>query len=153
MENLEVCFPSALGSEWGRHKEDEEGRSAIEGEREKAPQIRSHQLTRLISCCRASTEVRHGDFLPTNMVWALHPSRSSPLHLNFGSREGVEELDTYLSKKHDQLLAKLFQPNTYKKKSSLAIVDGFSVEITKEQAATLRSAKEVRVVEKNQELP
>ncbi|RWW64396.1 hypothetical protein BHE74_00028368 [Ensete ventricosum] len=146
MENLEVCFPSALGSEWGRHnttagvlwnlssdKEDEEGRSAIEGEREKAPQIRSHQLTRLISCCRASTEVRHGDFLPTNMVWALHPSRSSPLHLNFGSREGVEELDTYLSKKHDQLLAKLFQPNTYKKKSSLAIVDGFSVEITKEQ--------------------
>ncbi|CAD5188389.1 uncharacterized protein LOC135678790 isoform X1 [Musa acuminata AAA Group] len=68
------------------------------------------------------------------------------------SKEGVEELDTYLSKKHDRLLEKLFQPNTYKKKSSLAIVDGFSVEITKEQAATLRSAKEVRVVEKNQEL-
>ena len=49
------------------------------------------------------------------------------------SKEGVEELDTYLSKKHDRLLEKLFQPNTYKKKSSLAIVDGFSVEITKEQ--------------------
>ncbi|KAJ8505738.1 hypothetical protein OPV22_006624 [Ensete ventricosum] len=68
------------------------------------------------------------------------------------SKEGVEELDTYLSHKHDQLLAKLLPPYSYRKKSSLAIVDGFSVEITKEQAAILRSAKEVRVVEKNQEI-
>ncbi|RRT55124.1 hypothetical protein B296_00035971 [Ensete ventricosum] len=49
------------------------------------------------------------------------------------SKEGVEELDTYLSHKHDQLLAKLLPPYSYRKKSSLAIVDGFSVEITKEQ--------------------
>ncbi|XP_038985613.1 uncharacterized protein LOC103702955 isoform X2 [Phoenix dactylifera] len=62
------------------------------------------------------------------------------------------ELDAYLSNKHDQLLAKLLRPNSYKKKSSLAIVDGFAVEITENQAAILRSAKEVRVVEKNQEL-
>lgn len=33
--------------------------------------------------------VRHGDLLPTNMVWALHPWRSSPLHLNFGSVENI----------------------------------------------------------------
>ncbi|XP_042425026.1 uncharacterized protein LOC122012530 [Zingiber officinale] len=68
------------------------------------------------------------------------------------SKEGMEELDTYLSNKHDQLLAKLLPPNSYRKKSSLAIVDGFSVEITKQQAVILRSAKEVRVVEKNQEI-
>ncbi|WOL08284.1 hypothetical protein Cni_G17037 [Canna indica] len=68
------------------------------------------------------------------------------------SMEGKEKLDAYLSNKHDQLLEKLLEPNTYKKKSSLAIVDGFSVEITPEQATTVRSAKEVRVVEKNQEL-
>ncbi|THU45623.1 hypothetical protein C4D60_Mb02t19930 [Musa balbisiana] len=68
------------------------------------------------------------------------------------SKEGMKELDTYLSSKHDQLLAKFLPLSTYKKKSSLAIVDGFSVETTKEQAAILRSAKEVRVVEKNQEL-
>ncbi|XP_072999227.1 uncharacterized protein [Typha latifolia] len=53
--------------------------------------------------------------------------------------------------KHDKLLAELLQPNTYRKRSSLAIVDGFAVEITREQAAILRSAKEVRLVEKNQE--
>ncbi|PKA63593.1 hypothetical protein AXF42_Ash005488 [Apostasia shenzhenica] len=69
------------------------------------------------------------------------------------SKKGVEELDSYLSCKHDQLLAKLLPPNSYRKKASLAIVDGFSVEITKQQAAILRSAKEVRVVEKNMELP
>ncbi|XP_074586839.1 uncharacterized protein LOC141842711 [Curcuma longa] len=68
------------------------------------------------------------------------------------SNEGMKKLDTYLSNKHDQLLAKLLPPRSYRKKSSLAIVDGFSVEITKQQAAILRSAKEVRVVEKNQEL-
>ncbi|CAL9059328.1 unnamed protein product [Musa banksii] len=49
------------------------------------------------------------------------------------SKEGMEALDAYLCKKHDRLLAKLLQPNTYKKKSSLAIVDGFTVEISKEQ--------------------
>ncbi|KAL5226918.1 hypothetical protein ABZP36_015183 [Zizania latifolia] len=68
------------------------------------------------------------------------------------SKEGSATLDAYLSHKHDKLLAKLLQPDTYRKKSSLAIVDGFAVEITDAQANILRSAKEVRVVEKNQEL-
>ncbi|WVZ72863.1 hypothetical protein U9M48_021256 [Paspalum notatum var. saurae] len=68
------------------------------------------------------------------------------------SKEGSATLDAYLSHKHDKLLAKLLQPNSYQKRSSLAIVDGFAVEITEDQASILRSAKEVRVVEKNQEL-
>ncbi|THU52903.1 hypothetical protein C4D60_Mb10t08810 [Musa balbisiana] len=55
------------------------------------------------------------------------------------SKEGMEALDAYLCKKHDRLLAKLLQPNTYKKKSSLAIVDGFSVEISEEQVNFLGS--------------
>ncbi|XP_008783834.1 uncharacterized protein LOC103702955 isoform X1 [Phoenix dactylifera] len=74
------------------------------------------------------------------------------LRANHRSTKCSAELDAYLSNKHDQLLAKLLRPNSYKKKSSLAIVDGFAVEITENQAAILRSAKEVRVVEKNQEL-
>ncbi|VAH59050.1 unnamed protein product [Triticum turgidum subsp. durum] len=70
------------------------------------------------------------------------------------TKQGSATLDAYLSQKHDKLLAKLLQPDTYWKKSSLAIVDGFAVEITDAQvtASVLRSAKEVRVVEKNQEL-
>ncbi|KAM0939447.1 putative peptidase S8 propeptide/proteinase inhibitor I9 [Dioscorea sansibarensis] len=68
------------------------------------------------------------------------------------SKQGKEELDSYLNTKHDRLLAKLLQPNTYKKRSSLAIVDGFAVEMTQAQAAILEGAKEVRIVEKNQEL-
>ncbi|RCV23592.1 hypothetical protein SEVIR_5G017800v4 [Setaria viridis] len=68
------------------------------------------------------------------------------------SKEGSATLDAYLSHKHDKLLAKLLQPDSYRKRSSLAIVDGFAVEITEDQANVLRSAKEVRVVEKNQEL-
>ncbi|CAL4983241.1 unnamed protein product [Urochloa decumbens] len=68
------------------------------------------------------------------------------------SKEGSARLDAYLSHKHDKLLAKLLQPDSYRKRSSLAIVDGFPVEITEDQASVLRSAKEVRVVEKNQEL-
>ncbi|CAD6233248.1 unnamed protein product [Miscanthus lutarioriparius] len=68
------------------------------------------------------------------------------------SKEGSATLDAYLSQKHDKLLAKLLQPDSYRKRSSLAIVDGFAVEITEDQASVLRSAKEVRVVDKNQEL-
>ncbi|XP_062182894.1 uncharacterized protein LOC133886997 [Phragmites australis] len=68
------------------------------------------------------------------------------------SKEGSATLDAYLSQKHDKLLAKLLHPDSYRKRSSLAIVDGFAVEITDAQASMLRSAKEVRVVEKNQEL-
>ncbi|XP_055819530.1 subtilisin-like protease SBT2.5 [Solanum dulcamara] len=62
------------------------------------------------------------------------------------------ELDVYISKKHDELLANTFEPGSYIKRLSLVIVDGFAVEITEDQANVLRSAKEVRVVEKNQEL-
>ncbi|KAI0524200.1 hypothetical protein KFK09_003564 [Dendrobium nobile] len=69
------------------------------------------------------------------------------------SKKGIQVLNRYLSNKHKQFLAKLLQPNTYKKKCSLAIVDGFAVEITQEQAEAIRSAKEVRVVDKNMELP
>ena len=71
---------------------------------------------------------------------------------SFRSKEGSATLDAYLSLKHDKLLAKLLQPDSYRKRSSLAIVDGLAVEITEAQASVLRSAKEVRVVEKNQEL-
>ncbi|OIT36057.1 PREDICTED: subtilisin-like protease SBT2.5 [Nicotiana attenuata] len=67
-------------------------------------------------------------------------------------KKGSYELDLYISKKHDELLANTFEPGSYKKRLSLVIVDGFAVEITDYQANVLRSAKEVRVVEKNQEL-
>ena len=49
------------------------------------------------------------------------------------SKEGSATLDAYLSQKHDKLLAKLLQPDSYRKRSSLAIVDGFAVEITEDQ--------------------
>ncbi|XP_030530415.1 subtilisin-like protease SBT2.5 [Rhodamnia argentea] len=68
------------------------------------------------------------------------------------SKRGAFELDSYLSTKHDGLLAATLEPGTYKKTFSLVIVDGFAVEISEEQANALRSAKGVRVVEKNQEL-
>ncbi|RVX04151.1 hypothetical protein CK203_015662 [Vitis vinifera] len=64
------------------------------------------------------------------------------------TKRGAHELDLYLSRKHDQLLASVLEPGSYKKTSSLVIVDGFAVEISN----VLRSAKGVRVVEKNQEL-
>ncbi|KAL3742910.1 hypothetical protein ACJRO7_018247 [Eucalyptus globulus] len=68
------------------------------------------------------------------------------------SKRGAYELDSYLSAKHDGLLAATLEPGTYKKTFSLVIVDGFGVEISEDQANALRSAKGVRVVEKNQEL-
>ncbi|KAJ4765724.1 hypothetical protein LUZ62_076099 [Rhynchospora pubera] len=68
------------------------------------------------------------------------------------SKEGSNALNAYLTKKHDKLLAKHFRANTYIKRSSLAIIDGFPVELTEHQANILRSANEVRLVEKNQEL-
>ncbi|BFG31925.1 subtilisin-like protease SBT2.5 [Prunus yedoensis var. nudiflora] len=68
------------------------------------------------------------------------------------TKRGTNELDLYLSGKHDQLLARTLEPGSYKKTLSLVIVDGFAVEITDDQASVLRSAKEVRLVEKNQEL-
>ncbi|XP_059662225.1 subtilisin-like protease SBT2.5 [Cornus florida] len=68
------------------------------------------------------------------------------------TKKGAYELDLYLSKKHDELLASTLEPGSYKKTLSLVIVDGFAVKITDDQANALRSAKGVRVVEKNQEI-
>ncbi|KAL1552020.1 hypothetical protein AAHA92_12868 [Salvia divinorum] len=68
------------------------------------------------------------------------------------THRGAQELDVYLSRKHDGILAKNLQPNSYNKTLSLVIVDGFAVELTDHQANVLRSLKEVRIVEKNQEL-
>ncbi|XP_021753867.1 subtilisin-like protease SBT2.6 [Chenopodium quinoa] len=68
------------------------------------------------------------------------------------TKRGAYELDVYLSRKHDELLARTLQPGSYNKTLSLVIVDGFAVEITDDQAKLLRSATGVRVVEKNQEL-
>ncbi|KAJ6714357.1 hypothetical protein OIU85_025913 [Salix viminalis] len=69
------------------------------------------------------------------------------------TKRGAYELDMYLSRKHDELLANTLEHGRYKKTISLVIVDGFAVEITEDQASALRSAGGVRVVEKNQELP
>ncbi|XP_009797966.1 uncharacterized protein LOC142174815 isoform X2 [Nicotiana tabacum] len=68
------------------------------------------------------------------------------------TKKGTQELDLYLCKKHDELLENTLEPGSYNKTMSLVIVDGFAVEITDNQANVLRSAKDVRVVEKNQEL-
>ncbi|KAE8712785.1 putative Leucine-rich repeat protein kinase family protein [Hibiscus syriacus] len=68
------------------------------------------------------------------------------------TKKGAYELDSYLSRKHDELLASTLGAGSFKKTLSLVIVDGFAVEITKAQANVLRSANGVRVVEKNEEL-
>ncbi|CAI9771790.1 unnamed protein product [Fraxinus pennsylvanica] len=49
------------------------------------------------------------------------------------TKKGENERDLYLSRKHDELLAKNLQPGSYTKTLSLVIVDGFAVEITNEQ--------------------
>jgi hypothetical protein len=59
------------------------------------------------------------------------------------SKQGSATLDAYLSQKHDKLLAKLLPPDTYCKKSSLAIVDGFAVEITDAQVGHRRASPHV----------
>ncbi|KAM5572192.1 hypothetical protein ABKV19_012318 [Rosa sericea] len=43
------------------------------------------------------------------------------------------ELDLYLSRKHDELLESTLEPGAYRKTLSLVIVDGFAVEITEDQ--------------------
>ncbi|KAL0312477.1 UNVERIFIED_CONTAM: hypothetical protein Sradi_5647000 [Sesamum radiatum] len=50
------------------------------------------------------------------------------------TKRGAHELDLYLSRKHDEVLAKNLLPGTYRKTLSLVIVDGFAVEITDDQA-------------------
>ncbi|KAK1326668.1 hypothetical protein QJS10_CPA01g02172 [Acorus calamus] len=69
-----------------------------------------------------------------------------------GRRRSETVTEVVWGDQRSELLAKLFEVGTYTKKSSLAIVDGFAVEITDDQAEVLRSVKEVRLVEKNQEL-
>ncbi|KAL3021582.1 hypothetical protein AAZX31_05G201600 [Glycine max] len=49
------------------------------------------------------------------------------------TKRGVHELDLYLDRKHDELLASTLEPGSYKKTSSLVIVDAFAVEITEDQ--------------------
>ncbi|GAV65785.1 Inhibitor_I9 domain-containing protein [Cephalotus follicularis] len=68
------------------------------------------------------------------------------------TKQGGYELNWYLSRKHDDLLARTLESGTYKKTLSWVIVDGFAVEITEDQANVLRSAEGVRVVEKNLEI-
>ncbi|CAJ2676459.1 peptidase inhibitor I9 [Trifolium pratense] len=68
------------------------------------------------------------------------------------TKSGEYELDLYISRKHDELLASTLEAGSYKKTTSFAIVDGFIVEITEEQANVLRSAKGVRIVDKNEEI-
>ena len=53
---------------------------------------------------------------------------------DFG-RCSQHELETYLSKKHDKLLSGALRPKSYRKRFSMAIVDGFAVEMTDEQVA------------------
>lgn len=52
------------------------------------------------------------------------------------SKNGAHELDVYLSKKHDEVLANTLQAGSYTKTSSLVIVDGFAVTITEDQVRT-----------------
>ncbi|KAL3635679.1 hypothetical protein CASFOL_020226 [Castilleja foliolosa] len=68
------------------------------------------------------------------------------------TKRGQYEVDLYLSRKHDEILAKNLRQGTYNKTLSMVIVDGFAVQITDDQANVLRSAKEVRIVEKDLEL-
>ncbi|KAJ6703464.1 hypothetical protein OIU85_029415 [Salix viminalis] len=62
---------------------------------------------------------------------------------NDRTKRGAYELDMYLSRKHDELLANTLEHGSYKKTISLIIVDGFAVEITEDQANALRSANGV----------
>jgi hypothetical protein len=49
------------------------------------------------------------------------------------TKGGEYELDLYISRKHDELLASTLEAGSYKKTTSLAIVDGFIVDINEEQ--------------------
>ena len=53
------------------------------------------------------------------------------------TKKGTNELDLYLSRKHDELLASTLEAGSYKKTLSLVIVDGFSVDITEDQVISL----------------
>lgn len=68
----------------------------------------------------------------------LFPETSVFFSLSVGTnkrtKKGRHDLDSYLSRKHDELLAGTLEPGTYKKTVSLVIIDAFSVEITEDQA-------------------
>jgi hypothetical protein len=49
------------------------------------------------------------------------------------TKGGEYELDFYISRKYDELLASTLEAGSYKKTTSLAIVDGFIVDINEEQ--------------------
>jgi len=71
-------------------------------------------------------------------------SLASYLTLNFfllvyhRTKRGAYELDMYLSRKHDELLANTLAHGSYKKTISLIIVDGFAVEITEDQVTFMQ---------------
>lgn len=60
------------------------------------------------------------------------------------TKSGANKLDLYLSRKHDELLASILEPGSYKKISSFAIVDGFTVEITEDQVMCNLSSYKVQ---------
>ncbi|XWS61633.1 hypothetical protein CRYUN_Cryun07bG0143100 [Craigia yunnanensis] len=53
------------------------------------------------------------------------------------TKKGAYELDLYLSRKHDELLASTLQAGSYKKTLSLVIVDGFAVQIAEAQVISI----------------
>lgn len=55
----------------------------------------------------------------------------------YRTKQGANQLDLYLSKKHDELLARTLEPGSYRKTLSLVIVDGFAVEITEDQVMNM----------------
>ncbi|KAJ0239629.1 hypothetical protein HA466_0232360 [Hirschfeldia incana] len=68
------------------------------------------------------------------------------------TKKGEEELDSYLEKRHEEILESNLEPGSYKRTVSLVVVHGFGVEITKHQAEVLRSADGVYTVEENEEI-
>lgn len=56
-----------------------------------------------------------------------------PFLRKYRTKRGANELDLYLSRKHEELLASMLEPGSYKKTLSFVIVDGFAVEITEDQ--------------------
>ncbi|XVF74461.1 hypothetical protein PTKIN_Ptkin13bG0112100 [Pterospermum kingtungense] len=69
------------------------------------------------------------------MSWKLQPTT------NPRTKKRAYELDLYLIRKHDELLASTLQAGSYKKTLSLVIVDGFAVEITEAQVIQALIAK------------
>ncbi|XP_078431395.1 uncharacterized protein LOC144703162 [Wolffia australiana] len=88
----------------------------------------------------------------TNLTTYFVFMNFDPEYERLKQKRSRHELDNYINKKHDKLLSGVLKGHTYQKRFSMSIVDGFAVDMTDEQAETLRSARDVRVVEKNLEL-